>query len=357
MLALAAAGQPAPASVNVEAVKDIKLRAEASYVAAQRQLELVTAERDRAVADFKSEIGSYSAGASDLSSEEVTAQLQHWKERIARCDESVRAAEELVERCKTSADRIREVYQLQQQSEQAALAATREHENIRHMRQQYTSKLLHAQRSAEAAAAARAGIGDEFDAQHVPEELREIMQTLKREDVMAAANSQPMLLSASKWLEVAAGATSKLPFEEQLATIGVREVTGPSGRLYGGQFLCMRVYHRPRRWAILLVEWGPFDPVILTTILANCATMAWQSPLDPLGTPKAAFIDVCEVRCAAPTGTGAGAGAGAGAAQRAVCLAGRWQAGAREPQRAAHARRARWSAPWPHGGGRWRASW
>ena len=33
---------------------------------------------------------------------------------------------------------------------------------------------------------------------------------------------------------------------------------------------------------------------MLATILANCATMAWESPLDPPGTSKAAFIDQCE---------------------------------------------------------------
>ena len=37
-----------------------------------------------------------------------------------------------------------------------------------------------------------------------------------------------------------------------------------------------------------------FDPLILLTILANCTTMAWESPLDPEGTSKAAFIAVCE---------------------------------------------------------------
>ena len=37
-----------------------------------------------------------------------------------------------------------------------------------------------------------------------------------------------------------------------------------------------------------------FDPVILLTIMSNCVTMAWESPLDPSGTSKAAFIDVCE---------------------------------------------------------------
>ena len=37
-----------------------------------------------------------------------------------------------------------------------------------------------------------------------------------------------------------------------------------------------------------------FDPIVLVTIVCNCITMAWESPLDPPGTTKAAFIDVCE---------------------------------------------------------------
>ena len=39
---------------------------------------------------------------------------------------------------------------------------------------------------------------------------------------------------------------------------------------------------------------GYFEPFVLLTIIANCVTMAWESPLDPPGTPKAHFIDVCE---------------------------------------------------------------
>ncbi|KOO31481.1 voltage-gated sodium channel [Chrysochromulina tobinii] len=73
------------------------------------------------------------------------------------------------------------------------------------------------------------------------------------------------------------------------------EVIGPSGRVYSSRtFGFLEVGHAPRRWAIKLVEWAPFDAFILVTILANCVTMAWNSPLDPPGTPKAHFIDVCE---------------------------------------------------------------
>ena len=58
---------------------------------------------------------------------------------------------------------------------------------------------------------------------------------------------------------------------------------------------CWLPGHVPRKWAIRVVEFPLFDPFILLTILANCATMAWQSPLDPPGTWKAGFIDVLEM--------------------------------------------------------------
>lgn len=74
------------------------------------------------------------------------------------------------------------------------------------------------------------------------------------------------------------------------------EVIGPSGKVYRGEaFFCLKTHSKPRVWAISLVESKPFDPFILAVICANCFTLAWQSPLDPLGTPKALFIDQCEV--------------------------------------------------------------
>ena len=75
----------------------------------------------------------------------------------------------------------------------------------------------------------------------------------------------------------------------------ITSVQGPSGVLYHSTSLfCLRVCDEPRRSCIRLVEASFFDPVILLTIMSNCVTMAWESPLDPSGTSKAAFIDVCE---------------------------------------------------------------
>ena len=53
-------------------------------------------------------------------------------------------------------------------------------------------------------------------------------------------------------------------------------VVGPSDKIYGPDTscVCLRVHHVPRRWAIRMVEWRLFDPIILLTILCNCVTMA-----------------------------------------------------------------------------------
>jgi hypothetical protein len=50
----------------------------------------------------------------------------------------------------------------------------------------------------------------------------------------------------------------------------------------------------PRRLAIGLVESVPFEPLVLLTIAVNCGAMAWDSPLDPPGTPKAEMLRASE---------------------------------------------------------------
>ena len=73
-------------------------------------------------------------------------------------------------------------------------------------------------------------------------------------------------------------------------------VVGPSGRIYSGSstLFHLKPHQEPRRRAISLVESRWFDPCILLSILANCVTMAWQSPLDPCCTDKARFLAWCE---------------------------------------------------------------
>ena len=79
-------------------------------------------------------------------------------------------------------------------------------------------------------------------------------------------------------------------------------VVGPSGKVYSeASLFCLKVSDEPRRSAILLCEDPRFDQLILATILANCTTMAWESPLDPPGTSKAAFIvSATPCPCGAP---------------------------------------------------------
>ena len=78
-----------------------------------------------------------------------------------------------------------------------------------------------------------------------------------------------------------------------------REVVGPSQHIYRGTSLfCLRPADPPRRQCIHLIESMYFDSIILTAIICNCMTMAWESPLDPTGTWKASFIDVRVEACA-----------------------------------------------------------
>ena len=62
-----------------------------------------------------------------------------------------------------------------------------------------------------------------------------------------------------------------------------RAVKGPSGWIYHSTaFGILRPHHFPRKLAIHIIENPIFDPLILITIMCNCTTMAWSSPLDPL---------------------------------------------------------------------------
>ena len=75
----------------------------------------------------------------------------------------------------------------------------------------------------------------------------------------------------------------------------VEKVKGPSGKEYRStSIFCLLPAHQPRKAAIQFCEAPYFDPFILLTILANCGTMAWQSPLDPPGTWKEDVMGVCE---------------------------------------------------------------
>lgn len=87
-----------------------------------------------------------------------------------------------------------------------------------------------------------------------------------------------------------------LPGIEGLATVPPSDaIVGRSGRVYrSSSLLGLAIFQEPRRFCIALTEWHHFDTFILCVIIANCATMAWESPCDPPGTWKASFINGCE---------------------------------------------------------------
>ena len=73
------------------------------------------------------------------------------------------------------------------------------------------------------------------------------------------------------------------------------DILAPSGRVYRDtSIFCLLPGHEPRRSAIMFVESRYFDPFILVTILCNCVTMAWESPLDQPGTWKSGIIGMTE---------------------------------------------------------------
>ena len=123
-------------------------------------------------------------------------------------------------------------------------------------------------------------------------EAAKAMQALQNRGSIAA------LLAAAKAERIASGEL-KVPEPPPNYRVGFardevpEEVVGDSGKLYNStSIFCLQPGDQPRRLAIYIVESKPFDPIILFTILCNCVTMAWESPLDPCCTQKAAFIDV-----------------------------------------------------------------
>lgn len=72
-------------------------------------------------------------------------------------------------------------------------------------------------------------------------------------------------------------------------------VVGRTGREYGGLSLNgLAPDQQPRRRAIAIVESRFFEPLILSTIVANCVSLAMNSPIDPCCTSKAFVIGLAE---------------------------------------------------------------
>ena len=117
-------------------------------------------------------------------------------------------------------------------------------------------------------------------------ELRLHRELLK--SVMSAHKENKEMNSAEDELE--------LVLEEEKVYPGIERLTdryppsvvkGKSGWIYhSNAFGCLPPKSFVRRTAIYVVEAPIFDPFILLTIMCNCVTMAWASPLDPPGTRK-----------------------------------------------------------------------
>ena len=152
-----------------------------------------------------------------------------------------------------------------------------------------------------AGAAAQARLAAKAAAEEANADAIKAAKKAQAEADKAAANKQlasgnasfGALLKAAKAERAEAEAEYIIPGMEGLEGNTAHEVKGPSGKVYGYTSLfCLKPYQEPRRTAIYICESKPFDPIILVTIITNCVTMAWESPLDPCCTKKAEFIDV-----------------------------------------------------------------
>ena len=156
--------------------------------------------------------------------------------------------------------------------------------------------------AAAAALAARRGLKAESEAKAVRQRyLEENARKLREELNKVKGRPDIMFLIRVARAERLASGDIQEPEPPSNYRIGLErdppaeEVIGDSGKSYGYRVLCrLRVSDQPRKMAIYIVESRPFDPIILLTILANCCTMAWQSPMDPCCTPKEDFINLCE---------------------------------------------------------------
>ena len=114
---------------------------------------------------------------------------------------------------------------------------------------------------------------------------------------MSMLDQRISLIKSKRTEDAAAGEdlTDTLGIDMLQSSVPPARAIGSSGMMYHGTSFCLRPGSEPRRSAIFLVEARWFDPLIMATILLNCFTMAWESPLDPEGTWKAQLIDTCEM--------------------------------------------------------------
>lgn len=151
---------------------------------------------------------------------------------------------------------------------------------------------------APASAVSAAGTSAAAPADSLPPPATPAMQS--EEDIVAATPPAPITASSPGEPSEPQNSPSAfregreiLPALDALSHSDPDKVEGPSKKRYiSTTCLLFRPAALPRRLCIYFIESRFFEPVILFTILANCATMALESPMDPPGTAKAAFINV-----------------------------------------------------------------
>ena len=253
------------------------------------------------------------------------ALLQTWMERLRSDDLVIEQAEEKLVKIREMQARTSAAQHLRQEAVEQRAEAQRQADLLHQAVQQWlASRTLIKSRQGEAVKAAdesllnSSSIYAELELLFGPKEMARLAATAATEEKEVTKRKESPVrrrgsvvdgggghLSVDHHLAPApAGAVINARLEPQRAYPGLdaldhspdeKYIQGPSGKVYAGTALwCLRPGQHPRKWFVRLAEGRWFDPLILLTILLNCATMAWESPLDSDGTPKAAFLAICE---------------------------------------------------------------
>ena len=299
-------------SEEIKATMDeLAMFAEFAVEAAKARVSELERARISGLAELKEEMAKLDVNELAVGADagELVSRLHNYEERLTNYDKDLRDAEIAVDDAQRDRSSLAKAIQLQQRSAQMSAMAQRSTMALQTAKSRHelhneaskkaaeeaataaeklrasTSATLHP--SPDALRALRQSFGDHQDAYSVEQEGGSPLRLPLGGAPAAAADGT--MWSALLALET----RDALPLEERLRT-AILETVGDSGHHYGGTAFGFKIHQIPRRWAILLVEDKRFDTFILCSILANCAQMAWESPLDPEGTYKAEFIDVCE---------------------------------------------------------------
>ena len=222
-------------------------------------------------------------------------ELQQWASQLARDDTVLDKASSVAERTDVAWRRANQAHKLHEAAVSKQVQLQRQ-AVLLHAAQKRFDEVNSSAKSAEAAAAqARTKLADVLSGGEAFTVDSDLIADIER-DAQPDSLSSPVDAPARAHVPDSQRTFYSLLYSPRTMSLGENaEVRGPSGTLYRStSIFCLLPGHAPRSWAILLCESKFFDPFILLTIMANCATMAWQSPLDPCCTPKADFIDVCE---------------------------------------------------------------